>query len=371
MATHPAITITGIEQPLTVTNVPTRTPEGREVQVRVDLVPSAPLDVFQVDAGLMAQFPQCLGDSCAGTVVATGADVQRLAVHDRVFGFFFHNEFEKGQQVYVTASEHLFGKVPDGVPLEAAVTMPTNFCTSFYTLSDKLGLELPWPKPESFVPKHADVPILVWGAGTSVGHFALQILKHWGYTNVLATASPKHHEKLRAYGARRVFDYRDPNVTDSIIDFVGGHDAANGLRVFDTVDSKSSSLLPISKIATQPGSIVAAVLPVVISPTSDPAGVQVSLDVAKKADWAPGVEVHGIVSYAYEANAFLRDHLQPDIMPTLLAQGAIEPNKARVIEGKYLLERASTAINIMKSGTVSGERLVWRVWTPEEFPEFQ
>lgn len=61
----------------------------------------------------------------------------------------------------------------------------------------------------------------------------------------------------------------------------------------------------------------------------------------------------------------------PNILPTLLSQGAIEPNKQRIIEGSTLLERASTALDIMRSGTVSGERLVWRVWTPEEFPEYE
>lgn len=57
-------------------------------------------------------------------------------------------------------------------------------------------------------------------------------------------------------------------------------------------------------------------------------------------------------------------------MPTLLAKGAVEPNKQHVIEGKTLLERATTALDIMRGGTVSGERLVWKVWTEEEFPGF-
>jgi NADPH:quinone reductase-like Zn-dependent oxidoreductase len=59
----------------------------------------------------MAQFPQGLGVSVAGTVVAVGPGVERLSVGDKVFGFFFHNEEEKGQQVSVTAPEHLFGRV--------------------------------------------------------------------------------------------------------------------------------------------------------------------------------------------------------------------------------------------------------------------
>jgi hypothetical protein len=47
-------------------------------------------------------------------------------------------------------------------------------------------------------------------------------------------------------------------------------------------------------------------------------------------------------------------------MPTLLAQGAIEPNMQCLMEGNTLMERARTALNIMRSGTVSGERFVWK-----------
>lgn len=61
----------------------------------------------------------------------------------------------------------------------------------------------------------------------------------------------------------------------------------------------------------------------------------------------------------------------PEILPALLLQGKIEPNSQRVIEGSTLLQRASTALDIMRSGTVSGERLVWKVWTAEEFPEYK
>ncbi|KAL4970496.1 zinc-binding alcohol dehydrogenase family protein [Aspergillus stella-maris] len=369
MATHPAITATGIKQPLTITNVATRAPQGREVQVRVEWVASAPLDVYQVDAGLMAQFPQCLGDSAAGTVVAIGPEVQRLKVSDQIFGFFFHNAHEKGQQVYITAPEHLFGKVPDTIPLHEAATIPTNFCTAFYTLSDKLNLDLPWPRPAPFIPKDAEIPILIWGAGTSVGHYAIQILKHWGYTNIIITASPKHHHRLRQYGAKHAFDYRDPGVTETVRECINVR-GSSSVCVFDTISSRDSSLLPISRIVTKPGSIVAAVLPVVINPPSHPEGIKLSPDVVAEAEWAVGVEVHPVVSYAYEENTFLRDHLQPDIMVSLLSDGVIEPNRARIVEGGFLLARVMKAMDIMRSGTVSGERLVWRVWTPEEFPEF-
>lgn len=68
---------------------------------------------------------------------------------------------------------------------------------------------------------------------------------------------------------------------------------------------------------------------------------------------------------------FLKDHLLPDIIPGLIALGAIEPNKYREIEGDSLLERATTALDTLRSGQVSGERLVWKVWTENEFPQFK
>ncbi|KAJ5684966.1 hypothetical protein N7536_007585 [Penicillium majusculum] len=271
MPTHPVITATG--------------------------VPSAPLDVYQVDAGLMAQFPQSIGDSGVGTVVAVGPGVERH-IGDQVFGFFFHNEKEKGQQVYV----------PPGLSLAAAATLPTNVITAFLTISDKLGFELPWPRPSGFSSKDQNIPILIWGAASSVGQFAVQILKYWGYTNIIATASPRHHSKIKGYNAKHFINYKDPDAVTSI-----------PLRVFDRVDSKFGSLQHIAKIATPPGSIVAAVLPVVVRSPSEKGGVQVSLDVTGEASWMPGVETHGIVSYAFEANPFLKYHILPDIIPGLIA----------------------------------------------------
>lgn len=269
--------------------------------------------------------------------------------------------------------------------------MPTNIATAFLTLSDKLGIELPWPRPSEFSSKDQNVPILIWGAGSSVGQFAVQILKYWGYTNVIATASSKHHAKIKGYGAKHVIDYKDQDAVSSILDILSTESPSLPLRAFDCVDSKFGSLQHIAKITTLPGSIVAAVLPVVVRPSSEEGGVQVSLDVAGEATWMPGVEIHGIVSYAFEAvclvsscplcfsltklifyqNPFLKDHLLPDIIPGLVKLGAIEPNKYREIEGDSLLQRATAALDTLRSGQVSGERLVWKVWTEGEFPQFK
>lgn len=111
MATHAAVIATGIKEPLQLQQVPTQTPKENQVRIRIEWVPSAPLDVFQVDAGLMAKFPQSLGDTAAGTVVEVGPNVKQLTIGDKVFGAFFHNEHQKSMQIFATVEENLLGKV--------------------------------------------------------------------------------------------------------------------------------------------------------------------------------------------------------------------------------------------------------------------
>lgn len=53
--------------------------------------------------------------------------------------------------------------------------------------------------------------------------------------------------------------------------------------------------------------------------------------------------------------------MQPEMVPSLLAQGVIEPNKVRVIEGASAVERAENALSLLRNQAVSGERLVWRI----------
>ncbi|KAL8764001.1 MAG: hypothetical protein Q9184_000289 [Pyrenodesmia sp. 2 TL-2023] len=45
---------------------------------------------------------------------------------------------------------------------------------------------------------------------------------------------------------------------------------------------------------------------------------------------------------------FLASHLQPEIMPTLLTQGIVRPNKPKIVEGATLLERAQKALDILR-----------------------
>ncbi|KAI1619245.1 chaperonin 10-like protein [Exophiala viscosa] len=361
MATHAAVVTVGPGLPLDIHQVPTPKPVGAQVRVRSEWTASTPLDLHQADGGLLVTHPLVLGDSLAGTVVEVGPDVTLLRVGDKVFGFTWRNQAEKAHQEYVVAPEFLFGKLPDGVTMQQAVTLPNNFVTAWHTFTKHFGFELPWPKPEGYVPKDADEAILIWGGGSSVGQYAIQILKWYGYKNVIATASRQHHDKLRRYGAVKCFDYRDVSVIEEIKNYATGRATRPGIPyILDCIGSLAGSVRPLAKIA-ESGSKVAVLLPIIVKDAAVGIKPEYSMDVEGCADWQPGVEALGVRTHFYIDNKFLAEHLQSETMPTLLAKGVIEANEQIVVEGQTLLERAEKALSMLRNKAVSGARLVWRV----------
>lgn len=268
-------------------------------------------------------------------------------------------------------------QLPEGFTLAEAVTLPNNFVTVFHSLTTDLGIELPWPKPDHYTPGNADGPILVWGGSSSVGQFAIQILHYYGYTNILATASRKQHDKLRSLGARTLFDYNDRDVVASLL----GEDHDTGIRlIYDCIGSKFGSLRPISQVAKK-GAKVAVLLPIIVRDSTEVDAPEYEMDVKKAADWQEGVDARGVRTHFYldvstrnlltvicessvvniPQNEFFKHHLQPDIMPTMLKERIVEPQRQKLVEGATLLERAQKAMDTLRRKDVSMERLVWRV----------
>ena len=74
--THKAVATVALKGLLGIIDVPTVSPSGNEVRVRVEWTASTPLDLHQNDGGLLVSHPQVLGDGSAGTVVEVGPDVK-------------------------------------------------------------------------------------------------------------------------------------------------------------------------------------------------------------------------------------------------------------------------------------------------------
>ncbi|KAI9362006.1 chaperonin 10-like protein [Zopfochytrium polystomum] len=380
---HAAVVSVADGAPLELRQVPTRDPAHGEVLMRVEWVASTPLDLHRADGGLLrpeAGAPVILGSSAAGTVVAVGPGVDdgRFAV----FGFAFQRDEHRSQQEFVTVPAWTLGRLPASIAPEQAVTVPTNLVTAFHVLTEDLGLlpAIPWPLPNPPTPPRRAAPILVWGAASSVGLYVVQVLRLYGFASVLAVASTKHHDRLRALGAAWTGDYNDPNVAQR------AREAAAALAepqvdvtpapapaipfIVDCIGSLHASVAPIAREIADPGARVAVMLPVVID---DPkVGLskkpEYSMDptVAAASLWKPGVDVRGTRTHGYMKNEFFKTHLQPSIVPALLARGLIAPNTFRVVPGASMLERAENALGILRRKEVSGEKLVWMVAEDKE-----
>jgi NADPH:quinone reductase-like Zn-dependent oxidoreductase len=118
-------------------------------------------------------------------------------------------------------------EVPDGVDPGDAVTMLINGATAYRMLF--LVAEA-----------RAGQTILVLGANGGVGNTLVQLARREGI-RVIGTASPRHHDALRALGAEPV-DYRDPDMparvrelapdgVDAVFDHVGGPGIVDSYRL--------------------------------------------------------------------------------------------------------------------------------------------
>ncbi|KAL2153976.1 hypothetical protein VTH82DRAFT_2652 [Thermothelomyces myriococcoides] len=379
-ATHAAIAVTGLGKPIEQITVPTIPPSEGEVLIHVTHTSSSPVELHRVAGRLRvatenSEKPFILGITVGGTVVAIGPGTTTdLRVGDRVFGFVQDgSEREAAFQEYATVPAWRLGRVPDGVDMQAAVTVPGNLVTAVHTLVTDLGLPLPWPVPPATdgADDKEDEIVLVWGAASSVGMYVVQVLRHWGYRHVLAVAARKHHETLRGLGARVCFDYREEDVAAAVAAYLDSESNSSSNNkpgrprvpyIVDCIGSREGTLRPLTRIA-EGGSRVAVMLPVINVHASKDREAELEMDVTKvlPGEWKDGVQLRGVRTFLYYQNEFLRSHLQSEIVPALLEQGIIEPNKQRVVEGKTLLERAQKALELLRDQAVSGEKLVWRV----------
>ncbi|KAI1384810.1 GroES-like protein [Hypoxylon trugodes] len=357
--THNSLVIVAPRAPYEVHQVPTITPTGDEIRIHVKWTASTPLDLHQADGGLLIEPPQRTGSSSAGVVVEVGPDVKHLKVGDRVFGFAHQQPKWKAHQEYATAPEWVFGKVPEGFSFEQAITLPENLVTAFNTIATDLGLPTPWPKPADYVPPRANERILIWGAASSAGHYIIQVLKYYGYNHIIVTASPRHHEFLKQLGAKECFDYRSPTIVEDLLKKYKQGDAPAFPMIVDCIGSQAGSVAPITKIVSS-GTTVAIMLPVILKHATEEEAPEYTMDASTSAQWAEGVNVRGVRTHFYWQNQLFKEKLQLEIIPQLLAEGHIKPNRFRIIEGSTLLERATKALAELRKG-VSGEKLVWRV----------
>ncbi|KAI0078774.1 zinc-binding dehydrogenase [Panus rudis PR-1116 ss-1] len=349
--THKAVGLTSPTSPVVELEFPTPSPGKDQVLVRVLWGTLSPVDLWHVDFRLIVnEYPYVLGQALAGEVVSVGEGVTDFAVGDKVVSFttFKSSTVGRAFQEYALIEKHLLGKVPSNISVEDGATIPDAVITVFNSYFGDLALPQPESYPVQTPPPDSNAPFLVWGAGGGVGQFAVQVLRILGYNNVIAVASSRHHEYLRSLGATSTVDYKSSDVVEQILKVAGGPVK----YAYDTIADEEGSLKPISKVVAA-GSKVAYLAPVRVGPLG---GVH-SVKPEPSFRFPDGVEVKAVKTAFYEQVPRAAEW-QPKTIPTLVSSGLLKPIRHRVVPGTTLFERVTTALDILRKGDVSGERLL-------------
>lgn len=138
------------------------------------------------------QLPHTPGVEVAGTVDALGDGVDGVAVGDTVIAFLPMLADGSAADAVIAPGNALV-TAPTTVPLADAAALPMVGLTAWQALFDHGGL-------------NEGQRILINGAGGAVGGYAIQLAK-WAGATVIATASPRSAERVRALGADEVIDH--------------------------------------------------------------------------------------------------------------------------------------------------------------------
>ncbi|ROR28779.1 NADPH:quinone reductase-like Zn-dependent oxidoreductase [Curtobacterium sp. JUb34] len=174
-------------------------------QVRLRVAASA---YNAADNGMRAGFlpipielPHVPGYDVSGTVDAIGDGVTGVSVGDAVIAFL-PMERDGGAAEFVIAPAEAVVAAPTGMPLADAAALPSVALTAWQALFDDGHLR-------------SGQRLLVIGAGGVVGKYAVQLAKRAG-AHVIATASPRSADAVRAAGADQVIDHTDTDVLGAL-----------------------------------------------------------------------------------------------------------------------------------------------------------
>jgi NADPH:quinone reductase-like Zn-dependent oxidoreductase len=276
-------------------------------------------------------FPFVPGYDLVGTVTAVGPDVDPAVVGRRYGAVTKVGGW--ASDVVVDAADLV--EVPDGVDPADAATLLVNGVTAYRML-------------HLVAEARPGQTIVVLGANGGVGNTLVQLARRHGI-RVIGTASPRHHDALRALGAEPV-DHHDPDMhariralaprgVDAVFDHVGGPGIVDSYRLL----GRGGTLVSYGTAATKndPGSSKKPVLALF----------------ARLAVWNLLPNGHKATFFNFWAGrrnaarfrAALRDDLTQVL--TLLARGEITPQ----IAARLPLTEAARAMRVAESGTVAGK----------------
>lgn len=205
---------------LILTDVPLPKIKDNEVLIQVKAVAINPVDAFvrRNQAALEMIYILkgneeniILGWDVAGIVTEVGNSVTKFKVGDEVFGNFNFIGQANAYAEFVAAPEDELAIKPANVSFEEAAGATMAALTA-------------WASLVKFAQVKKEDKVIIYGASGGVGHYAVQIAKHFG-AYVIGVASGDNKDFVLGLGADEFFDYKTQAIEDVVNDADIVHDA--------------------------------------------------------------------------------------------------------------------------------------------------
>ena len=162
-----------------------------------------------------------LGQELAGEIEAVGQDVRRFKVGDPIFGT---TGFSFGAYAEYTclSEKNALAIKPASITYEEAAAIPVGGIESLHFLR------------QAHI--QSGEKVLIYGAGGSIGTYAVQLARYFGAGEITAVDSAEKLDMLRSIGANHVIDYMREDFTQSaetydvILDVVGKSSFSGSLK---------------------------------------------------------------------------------------------------------------------------------------------
>ncbi|MDR3397804.1 MAG: zinc-binding alcohol dehydrogenase family protein [Pandoraea sp.] len=181
-------------------DLPTPTPAGRDLLVKVEAISVNPVDTkVRAPKDKVEATPRVLGWDAAGTVAAIGPDVTLFKVGDPVYYAGSITRPGANSEFHLV-DERIVGHMPASLDYVNAAALPLTTITAWEALFDRLGIA-----PDG---RDEGKSILIVGGAGGVGSIAIQLARRLARLNIVATASrPESADWCRQLGAQHVIDH--------------------------------------------------------------------------------------------------------------------------------------------------------------------
>ncbi|KAI1465349.1 GroES-like protein [Daldinia caldariorum] len=236
-----------------IVDSPTPKPEADQVLIKVVVSGSNPKD-WKLPA--MNNVTINSGDDIAGIVEEVGSNVTEFKPGDRVAAFHEMMKPHGSYAEYAIAWQHTTFHIPQHTKFEEAAAIPLAAMTAALGLHLRLGLPQPW------TPATEPIPLIIYGAASSVGSYTIQLAKKSNIHPLICVAgkSQPHVESLidRSKGDT-IIDYRDGD--EAVVE--GLKKAAGKSKVLYAFDATSehNSYVNISEVLAEGGKITTVLPP--------------------------------------------------------------------------------------------------------------